>query len=326
MPLFNHFMLIMRLVPLAILFLSTESVYASLSHDLDQNRIVASSNIIRMNSSDWSPPLKRYQKEVIKLLLDNTRAKYGNYRLIDTNRALPPGRIRQNFGLGPDTHLGLLSINMLVGDGSNKNTAHQASTKIQVPILNGILGLRKLVIRSSDQEKFKQIRNKKDFISLTAGQGLNWPDVAVYKNADIDVITSLSYRGLSLMLQQKRFDYLPLSIIEADTAIRAAGTIKPKITNANGHYIMYNAPVYMYVSNDYPILVKRIQEAINDVIASGELKALFLTRFSHFINQISPDSAYVWVLDNPMGSAEENKVLTERNLKLYFNEKSTIIR
>ncbi|PCK08290.1 MAG: hypothetical protein COA42_09890 [Alteromonadaceae bacterium] len=337
MPLFNHStlsyaaqhlaqvrylaQLMAQRVLLAVLLISTGFAYA----EPNKNNRAGSSNVIRMNSSDWSPLIKRYQREVIKLLLDNTRAEYGNYRLIDGNRGLPPERMRQSVGLGADTHLGLLSINLLNDTNTDKNTPAPA-TKIQVPILNGILGLRKLIIRSSDQERFKQIRSKKDFLAFTPGQGLSWPDIDVYKHANINVVTSLTYSHLTPMLQQGRFDYLPLSIIETDAAISGVKRSRPKITSANLHYIMYNAPVYMYVSNDHPILVKRIKKAINNVIASGELEALFLARFSQFIDQISPDSAYVWVLDNPMVSVEENRILTERNLKIYFNEKSTVIR
>ena len=100
---------------------------------------------------------------------------------------------------------------------------------------NDLLGLRSLLVLPENKIVTTPPANRADFLRYTAGLGYFWEDVGVLRGAGITVVEAHTYDALFPMLQKKRFDYLPLSVLEKrgleslNEAIAAGG-----VTRADG--------------------------------------------------------------------------------------------
>lgn len=138
---------------------------------------------------------------------------------------------------------------------------------VRVPIFKGILGYRMFVIRKGEQARFDNISSIEDLKKLKAGLGKGWGDTIVLQNAGIPMVTTTRARFLWPMLDNKRYDYLPIAVHEPweDLALRP----ELKLTTEENILIRYDSAMYFYVNSKNTELAKLISDGMKKAIDDG---------------------------------------------------------
>ncbi|MFT7558518.1 MAG: hypothetical protein ACI93R_000413 [Flavobacteriales bacterium] len=78
-------------------------------------------DVIRMDTAAWSPPIREYQKEVIKLILQSSGDEYGEFSLVESSGAGSAIMVMDAIRQAKNVHIGFLSKG-LGRDGFEKTT------------------------------------------------------------------------------------------------------------------------------------------------------------------------------------------------------------
>lgn len=144
---------------------------------------------------------------------------------------------------------------------------------IRIPIDRGLIGWRVLLIRAGQQPRMDTVHTLTDLGRLHAGQGHDWPDLAVLRANGLPTVASPTYEGLFVMLQKGRIDYVPRSIAE----------ITPELAKHPGMHLAiekhlllhYPSALYFYVNKRNTALAKALTLGLERAIADGSMQALF---------------------------------------------------
>ena len=226
---------------------------------------------------DWGQTSKRddYQYAVLALALDKTRAEFGPYTLKRVVRNFSTLRSRREVANG-------VIINVRAGPWRppGQEEPLERSIAVDISIMGNLLGTRALLIRRGDEARFGAIERIEQLMALDAGQGSHWVEVAMYRRAGFRVVDSGNVNTLLAMLANKRFDYLPMSITEVDSALAHHPEVAAQLTLAPGILLSYPLPVIFHVSARFPALAQRLERGLTLARKDGALDALLL-RFFH---------------------------------------------
>ena len=267
---------------------------------------------IYLSTKGWSPLIQEYFNLITEKSLEHSQATHGNYEYKHLSERISYPRAVRNSR--QDSAL-------LITFASGPIPEIQ---QYKIPILNGFLGLRELIINQSDLSKFIGLFSKEDFTSLSVGQVSAWHDAENYRNANIRVHAGPNFESLFPMLAAGRFDYLPLSLLEADNTLGSRTELSGKLTILKDMYVYYPAPMYLNIQEGQEELGKRVFYGLRKMADSGELSTLFRSYFSKYIEKISPDQAQVMVLLNPTLTPEENSHYISQTIGEFFSQKTSI--
>lgn len=143
---------------------------------------------------------------------------------------------------------------------------------VRIPIFKGLIGHRILVIKQGNEEKFEQIKTLEDLKRLTAGLGQFWGDTAILESAGLPISKAANGVNLWSMLQENRFDYLPLAIHEPWSELAARKnlnlSVEPNIL------LIYPFAMYFYVNPKNTLLYEQIKAGMNIAIEDGSYDEL----------------------------------------------------
>jgi hypothetical protein len=187
----------------------------------------------------------------------------------------------------------------------------ELSLRINIPILRDLLGYRQLLIRREDLKKFNDIALEKDLKKLVAGQGRGWVDVEIYRQNGYRVDDSPNQSTLFNMLANKRFDYVPISIIEAESALAKRSEMAGRLTLAPDIIIYFPLPIIFYVNIHEPKMAERLEKGLRIAKNDGSFDHLFNQFFSKEIQTIQYEKQRHFVLKN---SFVPKELMTEKPL------------
>ncbi|PCK08041.1 MAG: hypothetical protein COA42_11135 [Alteromonadaceae bacterium] len=191
---------------------------------------------------------------------------------------------------------------------------------VSEPILNNLLGYRRLIVRLEEEGRFWSVNSLDEFRRFKVGQGFAWTDVGIFKFNGIDVVEAEEYQYLFPMLSRKRFDYISLGVGEVDHPFSANPEFKNKFSVVEDIVIFYPFPVHFFVTPTMPELADRLEYALKQMKATGEFDVLFSKYFGGKISQIDRNTTKVFVLKSPDGTLSPEK--SQPNLF----KRATIIR
>lgn len=287
------------------------------SQSQDSEKDATHPGIIKSYFKGWSPAIRIYGREILESLLSHSKEKYGPYTLEYVTDELTTARGQFEMSLGKNINLDFTP--MPSSDSRRKSISQE-----QIPLFNGLLGLRRLIVQKTELGKYSNTVTLNEFRSYIVGQGKGWPDVNIYNHANMKVVESNLYNRLFPMLAANRYHYLPLSIIEIDEALRDKKEFADKLTVAPNIYIFYPIPVYLSVTKKYTELTERVSYGLKKSIENGEFNRILYKHLSSYINSISPDTATLFYMENPTISTGENRRMTDEVLNKYFSEKTRI--
>ncbi len=255
----------------------------------------ASASVMEYRYWDWGQTTKRddYQFAVLHLALDKTAPQFGPYQLTRVVRSYSTLRMRRELNLGTT-----INVNAGPWRPPSKDGPLERSIMVDVPILNNLLGMRSLLIRTEDLGKFRRVTSAGALKALHAGQGRSWVEVEMYRRDGYRVVDSGHVSTLVPMLANKRFDYLPLSVVEIDSVLASYPQFAGKLVAAPGILLAYPLPVVFHVSPRHPELAERLQRGLSMARKDGSLDALLLRFFSDEI-AAARRARYVFQVPNP---------------------------
>jgi len=171
---------------------------------------------------------------------------------------------------------------------------------IRKPLFEGLIGQRVLVIRRVDREKFARINTLEQLRELTAGQGVQWPDLDIFRANDLPVIEGNGKEQLYKMLAAKRFDYFPrgvMEIVSEQTLLDQYDLIvEPRLI------ISYPAAIYFFVNKHNHTLAQRLERGWEVMQASGEFQRFFYSheRVVHALRFLQSGQHHPIYLHNPL--------------------------
>jgi hypothetical protein len=243
-----------------------------------------------------SPTRDEYQFELLRLTLEKTRKSHGEYELIRVTQPLTSLRASREVSRGE-----LINIEATPNwttDIVPSEIRRDKRIAVQIPLLEGLLGYRRLVIRKADLDAFAKITRPEQLQKLVAGQGRDWEDAFIYRNNGYQVNAEADYYNLFAMLVAGRFDYIPLSAIEVDNFIEQFEKFSGEVVVAPDLLIYYPFPVLFQVSKNQPKLAQRVEVGLSAAKRDGSMSRLFEKYFAEDLKKLRAPGTRVFVLKN----------------------------
>jgi len=169
---------------------------------------------------------------------------------------------------------------------------------IYIPIDRGLIGWRLLLIREQDKAWFAQIGSPADLAQLTAGQGHDWPDVAVLRANGFHVETSTTYEGLFHMLERGHIQYFPRSLSEIGPELDAHQQLGFAVQDSLVMY--YRSGLYFFVNINNAALASMLTSCLHSATRDGALRALFHEYYDDAIRRADLPHRRIVALQKPV--------------------------
>ncbi len=188
---------------------------------------------------------------------------------------------------------GILDIEFL----STTKQRESSMIPIRIPIYQGILGLRLLLVKPSMNRDLSRVNNLQSLRSFTAGHGVHWGDLPVYGANNLPVVTSNQYESLFKMLIGGRFDYFARGVNEIWAEL---DRYSKDLVVADKVMLFYPHPVYFFISKHRPELALLVGQGLEIAIEDGSYRQLFLDNFAESINNARLEERNLIILRNPV--------------------------
>lgn len=186
-------------------------------------------------------------------------------------------------------------LNVFWGPGI-KSLEDKNVTRINIPLVQGLSSYRIMLIRKSDKYR---IRNYQNIKNLVFGQVHGWIDTDIYRLNALEFKTSPDLPSLFTMLLAGRFDAIPLGADMVETHLKSNKTYENHLAIEDSNIIYYPMPVYFYVSNKLPTLVRDLTLGLESLKKSGEMKKIFQAHFGTLVERLKLCERNIVSLDNP---------------------------
>lgn len=236
-----------------------------------------------------------YRYELVRQLLELTRAEFGDYRLAPY-RALTTN----------DRYAKLLDDGQLVNMAWSSPGTPIAKAQVEVipvDILKGLLGYRVCLVNGDAPAKLADVQSLSDLANIKIGQA-QWVDRAIYHYNHVQEVDAPTIDSLFMMLSAKRFDCIALG---ADEVVDIYNNRKPQypFLAIDPHLLIhYQYPIYFYISKKTPKLAQRLRLGLQTMQASGELDKLFMQYHSQYLAQLELKKRKVICLKSPYITSE----------------------
>ncbi|RYG10533.1 MAG: hypothetical protein EOO07_22010 [Chitinophagaceae bacterium] len=266
---------------------------------------IASEDVMYVRHYDqgYTPSIKAYQRDLLQLMLQNTVPSFGAYSLELFTTPLSTNRSKLTLQQGDQVNI------LFASEWQGLGVSDEQVLSLELPIYYGLHGLRQLIVRTQDREYFSKIKTLEDFKILRCGQGARWLDVNIYRANNIVVNEGQSFVNLMPMLQKRRFDYLPLSVLETDRVFSERAPELKDLIVLDDLMIFYPLPSFLFFPTAEQRLLERLRAGFADIEKRGELLPLFESHFSSVPKILSGQRKRLIMLDNPGLTAEKNAAM-----------------
>jgi len=248
--------------------------------------------LVKYLGNNTSSISEEYYLAIIEAALKATESTYGPYQLVFTQEQLSSERKHDLLVVGEK-----VNIDRLVGF-PNQNGPRKGLIRIGMPVLNGFMGYRILLIRKEDQPRFSNIKTLEELHKLPMGFGKGW-EGHVYKYNGFSVAEPLTMTLLLKMLAGKRYFFVPLSVIEIDDRYAIDGKPVDNLVPEQTLLIYMPLPVYFYVSPEQPVLADRLTVGLKYLQENGTLDAIFKSHFGERLKRLNLSGRTLIELTNP---------------------------
>ncbi|MBQ4836443.1 transporter substrate-binding domain-containing protein [Pseudoalteromonas luteoviolacea] len=153
---------------------------------------------------------------------------------------------------------------------------------IRVPIVKGLLGYRILLIDQSQQHRFSNLSHISQLQSFHYGLRHDWPDHDIFVDNKLSVNAFHALPGALNMLTSKRFDAIPISILELPDILKTYNAFAEQQL-----LLYYPSAVYFFVDKQDNALYSVLQEGLNKALKDGSFEQLFSRHFAKLVEELS---------------------------------------
>lgn len=284
-----------------LFFLSFTIPFSPLAHDNSEQQLASDTanivNLVVPGGSDSKTVRNPFVAELLMLIFEKNQKtvsiEYVQQRLLQ-------GRALKELA---DNNL----INLTWSATTREREQQLAAIKI--PIYQGLIGWRVLMIHPDSQIKFAQDSSLHALKSLLGVQQFDWPDYKVLTSNGFTVEGNIDFLTMSKTLQDKLIDYFPRSVLEIGRELdlpRNEGLIAEK------HLLFkYPSAYYFFVNKNDKKLHQLIEQGFKLAIADGSYQRLFGRYFNKQLRQLALSQRRVVELTNP--TVDRNSFATNPN-------------
>ena len=231
-----------------------------------------------------------YINALLEKVMDVTKDEYGPYTINTIKSDLVPRRKEIEMLKGD-------KINLMWSTEDNKTV--QKLIKVPFHTMKGILGNRVLLIRKERQSEFNKITNLEQLQQLKPGQVKHWVDTLIYTKNNFNVVTAQKMTSLFPMLENSRFDFLPLGASEVNQEYSHVNKKHPSLAIEKDLLIKYALHVLLMVSPTEPTLAQRLEKGLLTIEKNGEFDRIFNKYIQPDLDSIQIQNRKVIQLKNP---------------------------
>ena len=204
-----------------------------------------------------------YYWSLLKSALDVTTPKWGAY-------VLAPSPVLMNADRSQILLAESKTITLLT-----RTTSQQRETILRpvlIPLDKGLTGYRLFLIQKPAQAKLNRVRTLEDLKAFSIGQGQNWVDTPILRQAGFTVDAGASYPSLFKMLQAGRFDMFSRGVNEIGKEFRAGRETNSELAIEQNLLLYYPLPRYYFFARttEGEHLARRAEEGLHLLIKSGQ--------------------------------------------------------
>jgi hypothetical protein len=227
--------------------------------------------------------------EMVRLSLEETRTKYGDYHLEPLAAILSSERAR--YELKRNTY-----PNLFITAGDIENQLDNNLVAINFPMDLGTLGYRVCFVSPQAKVKVSQAKTIKDLQKFTIGQGSGWPDIEILRHNGFRVVEVPLQSSLLKMVASGRVDLFCRGIGELKNEYdlnRHMGNLEYDESFA----LMYPFKWNLYLNKNNTLAKERIEAGLKLALADGSLKRLWLKYYKESVEFANLKSRKIYYLE-----------------------------
>lgn len=223
-----------------------------------------------------------YEEELLILILDKTKKKYGPYKLIPV-KGLTQSRA---FNSLENNNIDLMTI-------MTSKKYEEKSFPVRICIYKGLLGVRIPMVNKTDKATLNNIKNLDELKKIKMGLVFDWPDTQILDSHNFSIDKATEFKHLVSKLKADRFELLPLGALESYELAPGLG-----FDVIDNWAIAYPTGYYFFVSKKNPLLAQRIDEGFRKLIDSGEYDTFFYKHFKKYLELANLEKRKIFYIKN----------------------------
>ena len=233
-----------------------------------------------------------YYWELLQAALEETTPKWGPFQITVSPNVISAARAELLLAGSSD-----ITITVRTTSTDREKTLQA----VMIPLDKGLTGYRLFMTKAPTQQRLSQVRTLQDLKQFSIGQGINWIDGDILRNAGFNVVTGPNYDSLFAMLEANRFDLFSRGINEIGMEFNFASGRYSYLTIEKSLMLYYPLPRYFFFSRtkDGERLAHRVEEGLRLLLKNGK----FDKRYQAFKRSILVDlqlaGRRIFRLDNP---------------------------
>jgi hypothetical protein len=188
---------------------------------------------------------------------------------------------------------GYYDVHWYTTDANRENTM----LPIRIPLTKGLIGLRLMFIHQDTPDIFKHISSTEQLKTYIGGQGRNWPDTILLKQQKFHIEEATNSVALLKMLDKKRIEYFPRSMLEIWHEITVIKDMKIAIDQHIA--LQYPLAVYFFVAQDNQKLHDLLELGLKNAIADGSFNKVFYKYYGDYVTKSRLKKRKILKISNP---------------------------
>ena len=145
---------------------------------------------------------------------------------------------------------------------------------VRIPITAGLTGYRLFLINKSKQPEFSKVKTLDDLKKFVSSQGRGWSDIAILKNAGLQV-KAKEYKNIFKLVNAGRIDYFPRGAAEVFHEMSVFGGDNPNLAAEQNVMMYYRFAKLFFVNKDNQKLHDAIYKGLEALHADGTYWKMF---------------------------------------------------
>ena len=186
-----------------------------------------------------------YKGEVLTLLLEKSKAKYGPYVL--QKKELPGWSQSRAYSELERGNLDLIA-------SQTSESREKTSIPIRYCLYKGLLGVRVGMGTKDVVQELDHITTWDQLKDITLGQVFDWPDFAIQSEAGLRVLRLPELNSSITRMKMGTFQLMPLGVVEVGPVAK-----RNNLSTISTWAIAYPTAYYFFVSKARPELAERLK-------------------------------------------------------------------
>lgn len=234
---------------------------------------------------DQNSETLNYKGEVLALILEKSKAKYGPYVM--------KKNAQQNWSQS-QSYKQLELGNLDLMSSMTSFAREQSGLPVRYCLYKGLLGVRIGMGTPTAVAALEGIQTREALNQVKLGQVFDWPDYAIQTEAGLHVVRLTSVASSIERLKMGTFQLLPLGIVEVAPIAR-----QYDLATVSSWAIVYPTAYYFFVSKKRPELAQRLEYGFEQAIKDRSFDQLFAKRIGPLIAEADLDKRKLFPIRNP---------------------------